>query len=400
MSKIIPVAISGAVLLASGGLFGVGQATAKDIVVSVDGVASRVRTNGTVAEVLAQRNISVTPRDAVTPAVNTVVSNGDTVQIRYARPVTTTVDGVTSVRWTTGLTLDEALRQMSIPTGGAKVSLPLTTAIPRSGLNVTVDVAKNVTIKRGDNAQQYSLIGTVGDALRVAGIQVGAQDKVSPGLDAKLTEGMVIDVVAVVTRRYTKDVSVPYETEEQQDPSLPQGTRQVAQAGKNGTTTEEWEETTENGKVTSDKKVGEASASAPQKQVIKVGTKVTTSPASTSGSSGTSGSASSSGTSGSQSSSGTTTYTGSHAQWMAAAGIAASDYQYVELLIARESGWNPNAVNAGSGACGLVQALPCSKLGGSWNDPVVALRWGQQYVNERYGGWAGAWAHSQSYGWY
>ncbi|WP_197073281.1 transglycosylase SLT domain-containing protein [Microbacterium oxydans] len=81
---------------------------------------------------------------------------------------------------------------------------------------------------------------------------------------------------------------------------------------------------------------------------------------------------------------------GAPAEWMAAAGIAQSDWQYVDYVVSRESGWNPNATNKSSGACGLVQALPCSKVPGNGYDPVDNLRWATGYATGRYGSWAGA----------
>lgn len=81
---------------------------------------------------------------------------------------------------------------------------------------------------------------------------------------------------------------------------------------------------------------------------------------------------------------------GSSTEWMTAAGIAESDWAYVDYIVGRESGWNPNATNRSSGACGLVQALPCSKVPGNGYDPVDNLRWGNGYATGRYGGWAGA----------
>jgi len=83
---------------------------------------------------------------------------------------------------------------------------------------------------------------------------------------------------------------------------------------------------------------------------------------------------------------------GTKEQWMTAAGIAQSDWPYVDYIVSRESGWNPNATNRSSGACGLVQALPCSKVPGNGYDPVDNLRWGSGYAAGRYGGWAGAYA--------
>lgn len=82
--------------------------------------------------------------------------------------------------------------------------------------------------------------------------------------------------------------------------------------------------------------------------------------------------------------------------WMNQAGITDQGNAYT--LIMRESGCNPNAVNKSSGACGIPQALPCSKLGTS--DPVEQLRWMQNYVVRRYGSWANAVAHSTAHNWY
>ena len=54
---------------------------------------------------------------------------------------------------------------------------------------------------------------------------------------------------------------------------------------------------------------------------------------------------------------------GSHTDWMAAAGIAASDYGYVDYIVDHESGWGVTKSNyGGSGAYGLGQALPASKM--------------------------------------
>lgn len=91
---------------------------------------------------------------------------------------------------------------------------------------------------------------------------------------------------------------------------------------------------------------------------------------------------------------------GSKSEWMAAAGIPEDQWGAVDALISRESGWDPNAMNASTGACGLVQALPCDKIPGQWNNPVDALRWGNGYVNGRYGSWNAALAHSDANGWY
>lgn len=91
---------------------------------------------------------------------------------------------------------------------------------------------------------------------------------------------------------------------------------------------------------------------------------------------------------------------GSPAEWMAAAGIAEGDWGYVDYIVGRESGWNPNATNRSSGACGLVQALPCGKVPGNGYDPVDNLRWGNGYAVGRYGSWAAAYGFWSSNHWW
>jgi hypothetical protein len=66
----------------------------------------------------------------------------------------------------------------------------------------------------------------------------------------------------------------------------------------------------------------------------------------------------------------------------------------------RESGWRVNAANP-SGAYGIPQALPGSKMGAGWqSSATVQVDWGLGYIKSRYGTPCGAWGHSQSTGWY
>jgi hypothetical protein len=70
----------------------------------------------------------------------------------------------------------------------------------------------------------------------------------------------------------------------------------------------------------------------------------------------------------------------------------------------RESGWNERARNPGSGAYGIPQANPGSKMGvygSDWQtNPVTQIKWGLNYIKQRYQTPCGAWSHFQSAGWY
>lgn len=70
----------------------------------------------------------------------------------------------------------------------------------------------------------------------------------------------------------------------------------------------------------------------------------------------------------------------------------------------KESGWRVNAHNKGSGAYGIPQALPGSKMasaGADWEtNPATQISWGLGYITARYGTPCGAWEKSQRSGWY
>lgn len=91
-------------------------------------------------------------------------------------------------------------------------------------------------------------------------------------------------------------------------------------------------------------------------------------------------------------------------KWMIDYGFPADQWNSLNLLVTRESGWNPLAQNASSGAYGLPQSLPGAKMatvGIDWRtNPHTQMVWMFGYIKARYGNPDGAWAHSQSHGWY
>lgn len=85
--------------------------------------------------------------------------------------------------------------------------------------------------------------------------------------------------------------------------------------------------------------------------------------------------------------------------------VPADQWSCFNTLIEKESGWRPFVWNAGgSGAYGLVQALPASKMsseGSDWEtNGATQLRWGLDYMNERYGGPCAALQFHLSHNWY
>ncbi|GLW11839.1 hypothetical protein Misp01_69670 [Microtetraspora sp. NBRC 13810] len=80
------------------------------------------------------------------------------------------------------------------------------------------------------------------------------------------------------------------------------------------------------------------------------------------------------------------------------------EFRCLDSLWTRESNWNHKAVNRSSGAYGIPQALPATKMagaGGDWRwNPTTQIRWGLTYIKSRYGTPCGAWGHFQAHNWY
>src|SRR5690606_26819805 len=76
----------------------------------------------------------------------------------------------------------------------------------------------------------------------------------------------------------------------------------------------------------------------------------------------------------------------------------------LQKLWQKEASWNHRARNPSSGAYGIPQSLPASKMasaGSDWmTNPATQIKWGLGYIKGRYGNPAAAWAHSQRLNWY
>ncbi|WIJ44448.1 aggregation-promoting factor C-terminal-like domain-containing protein [Curtobacterium citreum] len=85
-------------------------------------------------------------------------------------------------------------------------------------------------------------------------------------------------------------------------------------------------------------------------------------------------------------------------------GWGSAQFQCLDSLWTKESGWNYQAVNANGGATGIPQALPGSKMAtiaADWRtNATTQVKWGLQYISSAYGTPCAAWAHSQANNFY
>ncbi|MEV4332301.1 lytic transglycosylase domain-containing protein [Streptomyces sp. NPDC049597] len=97
-------------------------------------------------------------------------------------------------------------------------------------------------------------------------------------------------------------------------------------------------------------------------------------------------------------------YTVAEVQAIARQMVPADQFQCFSNIVDHESSWNYRASNPSSGAYGLVQALPGSKMssaGADWQtNPATQIKWGLSYMDGRYGSPCGAWSFWQANHWY
>lgn len=227
------------------------------------------------------------------------------------------------------------------------------------GQQVIIDRAVPVSINLyGMSLALRTHADTVGDLIKQKKIVVAKDDQVMPAPETPLTANTQVFVVrnGVKIESVTEDIAMP--VEKISDPGLAYGTKAVRQAGSPGKKVVTYQNTLRNDKVVARVVIQTVITQQPVTQIEVVGTSIT----------GIKGD-------------------------MARAGIAPGDYDYVDYIVSHESGWNPTARN-GSGAYGLCQALPGSKMasaGADWEtNPVTQLRWCAGYAQGRYGSWAGA----------
>lgn len=294
MRKIIPVAAGGAALALIGGTFGVASASSK-VTLAVDGSQRALTTYGsTVGDVLKAQKIAVGPHDVVAPGLDSKISDGTLIAVRYGRPVAVTVDGERKTFWTTATTVQQALDLAGIQNAGADLSTSRSAGIGRQGISFDVDTLKTVKITAGGKTRTVQTTGdTVSDALAAAKITKDSNDLLSVDPDAELTEVNAFTFTRVDVKKITKKTDVDYATVRKNSSSLDKGKTKIENPGREGERTTTYTQTLHDGKVFKQVTSGSKVTKQPVTRIVLVGTKEAPAPSSSSSSSGSSGSSSS-----------------------------------------------------------------------------------------------------------
>lgn len=329
-----------------------------------------------------EAGIALDKNDLIEPGLDEqLVANNYEVNVYRARPVMI-VDGAVRQKV---MTPYQTATQIA-KTAGIELHDEDNTTITRSedivsdgsGLLLTIDRATPFNlVLYGKKIPAYTQSGTVGEMLASKKITLGKDDTLSVPASTRLTAGMSIEIWRNGKQTVTEEQVIAFDTEKIQDADHESGYKEVKTPGENGKKNVTYEIEMRNGVEVGRAEIQSITTQESKNQVEVVGTKVSLP-------------------------------SGSHEDWMAAAGIAPGDYGFVNYIVGKEGGWCPvrwqgdsGCVNHGSApgglGYGLVQATPGNKMvsaGADWlTNPITQLKWANGYAVGRYGSWSGAYNH-------
>jgi uncharacterized protein YabE (DUF348 family) len=402
-----------AVALAASGSVAFAEAR-KTVTLDIDGTVKSVTTySGSVQGMLDSQGVRLGERDVVAPGTDAQLADGDQIVVRYARQVTMSDGDDERDVWVTVTDAAEALTTLAERGGdvalvasrsGDRASLPL--RLNDDGpVAVVADGKTRVVEDHADSVDSVLKSTEVeldkSDLVSVVPVATLAKDKTIDAKSAKSAEkagaDVAVQVQRVETKKLTRELVVGYDTRTTKDSGRYEDEGKLVKSeGTRGVRTRVVLVRTVDGEVVLRKELSDKVTKKPVDRVIVEGTKerpvekevveATTTKKSTS----------------TPAPSGSVKEIGQ--QMAAARGWSGSEWTCLESLWERESGWNYQAANPSSGAYGIPQALPGSKMGSAGSDwatnPATQIEWGLGYISDRYGTPCGAWGHSESVGWY
>ncbi len=276
-SKKAIVALAAAVV-ASLLITGVGYAAlTSSVTLSMDGRASTVRSLGdTVGDVLEGEGIKVGEHDVVAPSLDSPVTDGTRIAVKFGRPLDISVDGETTRHWVTATDVSSALDQIGVRFANADLSSSRSADIGRDGLDLAVVTAKKLTLVDGTKEPVRKKVKalTVSQVLDKLGVKHDADDKVVPALGTIVQAG---DKVTVTHRRIVskkvRNAVWEHPVVKQYDASMYEDESVTLRQGKDGRRHATVKRIFENGSYARTKVVTDKALVKPVAEIVKVGTK-------------------------------------------------------------------------------------------------------------------------------
>lgn len=139
-----------------------------------------------------------------------------------------------------------------------------------NNMTITIQKAKPVSLIIGGNSVQIETSAKlVKDVLIEAGVNLGHEDKVIPGLEEHVKDQ--IQVTKVEKKLVTEEKKIDYSVEKRTDNNLYQGEQRIIQKGKNGLEQNTYRVTFEDGQEVSRELIEKKIIKEPVKQIVSMG---------------------------------------------------------------------------------------------------------------------------------
>jgi uncharacterized protein YabE (DUF348 family) len=352
------------------------------VVIITDNGQSRIipSVEPTVGQLLKKLNVKLNQGDVVEPERNTlIVQDNFRVNIYRAHPVEIVVDGQTTFAYSAATTPRSIAAQSgtTVYPEDAVVRQPVENFLTTDAITEQVVVTRSTPVNLnlfGAAAPTRTLSTTVGGLLKDKKITLRDGETVTPDAATPITANMQVFILQKGVSIVSEQQPVAMPVQNVDDNTLTFGSRAIRQVGAPGVQVVTYQvQVDATGKEVSRTVIQTVVTTPPVTQIVAIGKNVQ--------------------------------IAGDKTSIMAAAGLAPGDYQYADYIVSHEGGWSGATKSnySGSGAYGICQALPGSKMasaGADWaTNPVTQLRWCSSYAG-RYGGWAGAYSYWQAHGYW
>jgi uncharacterized protein YabE (DUF348 family) len=326
-----------------------------------------IKTNAkTVSEALERAKINIDAFDTVEPSPEEeILSESFTVNIYRAVPVIINDNGKRIKAMSAAKSPRDVVKSAGVTLYDEDlVEIVASDAFLETGVPVEHQIIRAAVVNFTFYGRQFEARThqtTIGALLKERDITISEDDWLSLSPEAKIENGMNLEIARQGKTTEEVEEEIAFKENITYDYDRDKGYREVKTEGEKGRKTVIYEVELKNGVEVSRTKISEAIIKEPVPAAVILGAK-------------------------------SNLPVGSHEDWMRAAGIASSDFGYVEYIISHESGWGYLKSNyTGSGAYGLCQALPGSKMASAGDDwktnPVTQLKWCDSYAKSRYGSW-------------
>lgn len=289
-------------------------------------------------------------------------------------------DGASLTVKTAATTVGEVLERVGITVDAADIVDPVAdTVVAGDSFKVNIHRARPALVIDGAN-RRYIMTASFDPKtiVREAGFIVYDGDEIELSTNDNFLESGVASTYRITRnggRTFSIEETLPYPTETRYDYGMNKGEQRLEQAGEDGRKVSVYTAQFENNIEVSRELISETVTLEPVPEIVTIGAKQSIRPEQE-----------------------------TCAGWLREIGVAEHDLEAALYIIYHESGCRVDAENPHSGAYGIPQALPGNKMASAGDDwrtnPLTQLRWMNDYVTKRYGGWTGALAFKQAKGWY